>query len=105
MAENKLSQLIQNSLLISPEMKEHLAAKIIAFTEVQQQEMITAIQQSEEDLKQLLNDALKNDEVKLQRVQRKLDEVWKLYLQEIERASKSREDSDQQVLLDKLEEQ
>lgn len=103
MAENKLSQLIQNSLLISPEMKEHLAAKIISFTEAQQQEMITAIQQSEEDLKQLLNDALKNDEVKLQRVQRKLDEVWKLYLKEAEGVSSSQEGEDQQELLKKLD--
>lgn len=103
MAENKLSQLIQNSLLISPEMKEHLAAKIISFTDAQQQEMITAIQQSEEDLKQLLNDALKNDEVKLQRVQRKLDEVWKLYLKEAEGVSSSQEGEDQQELLKKLD--
>lgn len=103
MTENKLSQLIQNSLLISPEMKEHLAAKIISFTDAQQQEMITAIQQSEEDLKQLLNDALKNDEVKLQRVQRKLDEVWKLYLKEAEGVSSSQEGEDQQELLKKLD--
>ncbi|MCX6734174.1 MAG: hypothetical protein NTX63_05210 [Candidatus Peregrinibacteria bacterium] len=104
MSEIKLSQLIQNSLLISPEMKEHLAAKIISFTDTQQQEMITAIQQSEEDLKQLLNDALKNDEVKLHRVQRKLDEVWKLYIQEIEKTAEAQEEGDQQALLDKLDE-
>lgn len=104
MSEISLSQLIEKSLLISPEMKAHLATKIAMFTEAQQQEMITAIQQSEEDLKQLLNDALKDDEEKLLRVQRKLDEVWKLYIQEVEKAAEAQEDGDQQALLNKLDE-
>ncbi len=103
MAEISLSQLIENSLLISPEMKAHLATKIATLTEAQQQEMITAIRQSEEDLKQLLNDTLKNDEEKLLRVQRKLDEVWKLYLKEVEGISGSQEEKDQETLLKKLD--
>ncbi len=104
MPENSLSQLIQKSLLISPEMKEHLATKIATFTETQQQEMITAIQQSEEDLKQLLNDALKDDEEKLLRVQRKLDEVWKIYIKEIEGVSEVNETQAEENLLKSLEE-
>lgn len=104
MPENSLPQLIQKSLLISKEMKEHLAAKIATFTEVQQQEMITAIQQSEEDLKQLLNDALKDDEEKLLRVQRKLDEVWNIYIKEIEGVSEANETQAEENLLKSLEE-
>lgn len=85
-------------------MKEHLATKIATFTETQQQEMITAIQQSEEDLKQLLNDALKDDEEKLLRVQRKLDEVWKIYIKEIEGVSEVNETQAEENLLKSLEE-
>lgn len=103
MSEISLSQLIQNSLLISKEMKEYLATKIVSFTETQQQEMIVAIQQSEADLKQLLNDALKDDEEKLQRVQRKLDEVWKLYIKEIEGISETNETQAEESLLKSLE--
>ena len=104
MAKKSLLKLINTSLLISPEMQAHLRDRIATFTEPQQQEMTQAIEQSEQDLQNILTAALRNNPEKLKQIQHKLDNVWKDYLKQIESASESAETQDEQALLNKLKE-
>ncbi len=105
MSSITLSQLIKKSLLISPDMKEDLTRKITTFTEFQQQEMIEAIEASEKDLEQILDHAISNDPKKLTIIQQKLDDVWKRYVKEVEKVSESAETTQEQVLLDQLDQE
>ena len=105
MSSITLSQLIKKSLLISPDMKEDLTRKITTFTEFQHQEMIEAIEASEKDLEQILDHAISNDPKKLTIIQQKLDDVWKRYVKEVEKVSESAETTQEQVLLDQLDQE
>ncbi|MBP9770811.1 hypothetical protein KBC97_01475 [Candidatus Gracilibacteria bacterium] len=102
MSKITLELLINKSLLISPEMKVRLLNSLDNIGENGQKEIRKAIQESDQELKSLMSEALEKDAARIQAIVQSLDQVWKRYLKDIEKVSETVEDQEQQNLLDSL---
>lgn len=102
MVKKSLNDLIETTLLISPEMKEHLRATADTCSDEQQADMEKAILEAEAELKGILAKAMEEDGDKLAHIQQALDDVWKTYLQDVEGISETIETQKEDTLLEDL---
>ncbi len=83
-------------------MKVRLLNSLDNIGENGQKEIRKAIQESDQELKSLMSEALEKDAARIQAIVQSLDQVWKRYLKDIEKVSETVEDQEQQNLLDSL---